>query len=164
MILLNPMSGKNWFFSYDRKCYQPIKLQYCLIINISGRNRPISFHGVQKWNIGLKQINPLSANITKWSNTLKQFGSNLPTNCSNVFDHCVILVLKGLRSFGNVSYFTVPKLCRNAEYAQKSLNRGNKRNFIIFFQPNQIWNPESIIFRGVFKALLDICDGGCFAK
>ena len=42
-------------------------------------------------------INPLSANITKWSNTLKQFIGNLLTNCLSVFDHFVIVALKGLR-------------------------------------------------------------------
>ena len=36
--------------------------------------------------------NPLCANPTKWSNTLKQ----LPTNCLSVFDHFVGLVTKGL--------------------------------------------------------------------
>ena len=41
-------------------------------------------------------INPLSDNLTKWSNTLKQFAGNLPTNCSNEFDHFVKLALKGL--------------------------------------------------------------------
>ena len=40
--------------------------------------------------------NPLSANITKWSNTLKQFVGNLPTNCLSMFDHFVGLALKGL--------------------------------------------------------------------
>ena len=40
--------------------------------------------------------NPLSANITKWSNTLKQFVDKLPTNCLSVFDHFVGLTLKGL--------------------------------------------------------------------
>ena len=44
-------------------------------------------------------INPLSANPTKWSNTLKQFVDNLPTNCLSVFDHFVELVLKGLMFF-----------------------------------------------------------------
>ena len=34
---------------------------------------------------------------TKWSNTLKQFVGKLPTNCLSVFDHFVILALKGLR-------------------------------------------------------------------
>ena len=44
-------------------------------------------------------INPLTANPTKWSNTLKQFVGNLPTNCLSVFDYFVKLVLKGLRFF-----------------------------------------------------------------
>ena len=42
-------------------------------------------------------LNPLSANLTKWSNTLKQFVGKLPTNCLSVFDHFVGLALKGLR-------------------------------------------------------------------
>ena len=41
-------------------------------------------------------LNPLSANLTKWSNTLKQFVGKLPTNCLSVFDHFVGLALKGL--------------------------------------------------------------------
>ena len=41
-------------------------------------------------------INPLSANFTKWSNTLKQFVGKLPTNCLSVFDHFVGLALKRL--------------------------------------------------------------------
>ena len=43
-------------------------------------------------------VNPLSANSTKWSTTLKQFVANLPTNCLSVFDHFEGLVLKGLRN------------------------------------------------------------------
>ena len=42
-------------------------------------------------------INPLSANPTKWSNTLKQFLANLPTNCLSMFHHFVKLALKGLK-------------------------------------------------------------------
>ena len=42
-------------------------------------------------------INPLNANFTKWSNTLKQFVGNLPTNRLSKFDHFVGLVLKVLR-------------------------------------------------------------------
>ena len=45
-------------------------------------------------------INPLSANFTKWSNILKQFVSNLPTNGLSVFDHFVGLALKGLAPGG----------------------------------------------------------------
>ena len=41
-------------------------------------------------------FNPLNANITKWSKTLKQFVGKLPTNCLSVFDHFVGVVLKGL--------------------------------------------------------------------
>ena len=45
-------------------------------------------------------FNPLSANSTKWSNTLKQFVGicrNL-SNSLSVFDHFVGLALKGLNS------------------------------------------------------------------
>ena len=41
-------------------------------------------------------LNPLSANFTKLSNTLKQLAGSLPTNCLRVFDHFVGLALKGL--------------------------------------------------------------------
>ena len=41
-------------------------------------------------------VNPLSAKLTKWPNTLKQFVGNFPTNCLCVFGHFVALALKGL--------------------------------------------------------------------
>ena len=41
-------------------------------------------------------LNPLSANPTKWPNTLKQFVGKLPTNCLSVFGRFVKLALKGL--------------------------------------------------------------------
>ena len=41
-------------------------------------------------------INPLSANPTKWSKTLKQFVNKLPTSCLSLFDRFVELSLKGL--------------------------------------------------------------------
>ena len=37
---------------------------------------------------------PLSANPTKWSNSLKSFNSKLATNCLSVFNHFVGLALK----------------------------------------------------------------------
>ena len=46
-----------------------------------------------------EHFNPLSANPTKWTNTLKQFVGNLPTNCLSVFDHFVGSAPKGLRGF-----------------------------------------------------------------
>ena len=43
-------------------------------------------------------FNPLYANPTKWSNTLKQFVSKVPTNCLSAFDHFAEFTLKGLTS------------------------------------------------------------------
>ena len=52
-------------------------------------------------------VDPLSANITKLSNTPKQFVSKLPTNCLSVFDHFVILVLKRLSVLCNKKYYYI---------------------------------------------------------
>ena len=41
-------------------------------------------------------VNHSSTNPIKWSNTIKQFVDNFPTNCLSVFDHFVGLALKGL--------------------------------------------------------------------
>ena len=51
------------------------------------------------------RINPLSAKFIKWSNTLKQFVGNLPTNCLSVFDHFSGLALKGLSKFHVIFMF-----------------------------------------------------------
>ena len=40
-------------------------------------------------------LNSLSANFTKWSNTLKKFVGRLTTNCLSVFDHLWDWHLKG---------------------------------------------------------------------
>ena len=56
-------------------------------------------------NYNLFVFNPLSANPTKWSSTLKQFVGILPTNCLTVFDHFVKLACKGLISnMSNVTF------------------------------------------------------------
>ena len=49
-------------------------------------------------NKGLNDITPLSANPTKWLNTLKQFVGSILTNCLSVFDHFVKLVHKELKT------------------------------------------------------------------
>ena len=49
-----------------------------------------------KWKSESRIISRLSANFTKWSNTLKQFVGNFPTNCLSLFDNFVKLALKGL--------------------------------------------------------------------
>ena len=46
--------------------------------------------------IDVQLVNLLSANFSKWSNTLKQFVGKLAANCLSVFDHFVGLTLKGL--------------------------------------------------------------------
>ena len=46
---------------------------------------------VLKWFV----FNLLSANPTKWPNTLKQFVGKFPTKCLGVFGHFVKFVLKG---------------------------------------------------------------------
>ena len=48
-----------------------------------------------------KLFNPLSANLTKCLNTLKQIVSRFLTNCLSAFDHFVGLVPKGLNSTFN---------------------------------------------------------------
>ena len=40
-------------------------------------------------------FNPLSTNLTKWSNAFKEFVGKLPTNCWSVYDHFVGLGLRG---------------------------------------------------------------------
>ena len=44
-------------------------------------------------------LNLLSANPTKWSNTFKQFVYNLPTNVLNVLTFCRVGTFKGLTHF-----------------------------------------------------------------
>ena len=41
-------------------------------------------------------VNPLSTNLEKWSNRLKQIVANMPTICLSMFDHFINLALKGL--------------------------------------------------------------------
>ena len=65
-----------------------------------------------------KAFNPLCANFTKWSNTLKQFVGKLPMNCLSVFGHFVGLVLKGLSLSATHKathmqrlFYVIPKRC-----------------------------------------------------
>ena len=77
---------------------EPVK---CLWCNISRKYflqkqllTVITF--AKSFTTGISQgLNPLKANPTNWSNTLKQFVGKLPTNCLSTFGHFVGLVLKG---------------------------------------------------------------------
>ena len=63
-------------------------------------------------------LNALSTNPTKWSNTLKQFVGNLPTNFLSVFDHFVKLALKGL----TMPFLLVETIWNNESKKQASGN------------------------------------------
>ena len=52
-------------------------------------------------------VNPLSANPTKWLNTLKQFIGNLQTNCLSMFDHFMGLSLERLTKVINPTPYQV---------------------------------------------------------
>ena len=76
-------------------------LQLCFVITTRLKEFQEKITSI-RWNAEASysmsiRFNPLSANPTKWSNTLKQFVGNLPTNCLSVFDHFVKLALKGLK-------------------------------------------------------------------
>ena len=85
-----------------------------------------------KVEVSVKCFSSLSANPTKWSNTLKQFVANLPTNCLSVFDHFVILALKGLRikssSIGG-NLFSGTKQC---SIYDMNINRTLNKKFYIY--------------------------------
>ena len=72
-------------------------------------------------------VNPLSANPTKWPNTLKQFVGNSLTNCLSVFDHFVKLMLKGLNKgyYSKVRYFSFDYICQMEKILTNPLNFSN---------------------------------------
>ena len=79
-------------------------------------------------------FNPLSANPAKWSNTLKQFVGNLPTNCLSVFDHFVKLAFKGLMLLKCFKSQTDVILTRHAIfYIFLSLCTSRSINHMIYF-------------------------------
>ena len=74
----------------------------------------------------INTLNPLSANPTKWSNTLKQFVGKLPTNCLSVFDHFVRLALKGLKNITHViiTLCGISAICESVFLTTNSIGRG----------------------------------------
>ena len=57
-------------------------------VTFRNKLRKSSNHNTREIHKSTRNINPLNANFTKWSNTLKQFVGKLP-----VFDHFVKLAL-----------------------------------------------------------------------
>ena len=76
-----------------------------------------------------KWVKPFSANFTKWSNTLKQFVRNLPTNCLSVFDHFVGLALKELRCYIEIGELPAETLLWALSQACPNLITRLPRNF-----------------------------------
>ena len=72
------------------------------------------------------RVNPLSANFTKWSNTLKQLVGKLPTNCLSVFDHFVGLVFKGLRIYGEAIFYILQK-CVPRKRCSENMQQSDRR-------------------------------------
>ena len=70
--------------NFQEEAFRVPDIMYVMMLKISW-----------KWRAEIN-IFPLSANPTKWSNTFKQFVSNLLTNCLGMFDHFVKLALKRL--------------------------------------------------------------------
>ena len=66
--------------------------------------------------MGEFSFNPLSANFSKWSNTLKQFVGKLQTNCLSVFGHFVGLALKGLIRKQEASHMLHPVTLDKGDY------------------------------------------------
>ena len=62
----------------------------------SGSTERDQWHEMFQSRKSQENINPLSANPEKWSNTLKQIVANLPMICLSVFDHFMNLALTGL--------------------------------------------------------------------
>ena len=73
-------------------------ISYCNEIFPFGTLGNKNFLSMMMVNSSPTAINPLSTNLRKWSNTLKQLVGNLPMNCLSVFDHFVELALKGLKT------------------------------------------------------------------
>ena len=60
----------------------------------------------------IKKFKPLSANLTKWSNT-QTIRGNLRTNYLSVFDHFIELALKGFTGLRLATPVTLPSFYDN---------------------------------------------------
>ena len=80
-------------------------------------------------------VNPLSANPTKWSNTLKQFVGNLPKNCLRVFDHFVGLALKRLTHLSQAFNYLVEITNKRNNIFKNILKNSDQNNHLVI----KIW-------------------------
>ena len=91
-------------------------------------------------------VNPVSANPTNWSNTLKQFIASLPTNCLSVFDHFVGLALKGLTSEMHLASFPPGTITKGSHHL-KPQHDGSK---IWVWENPKHWSSDEVVIYGVF--------------
>ena len=86
-----PSLNSKWLTQKDFKSAQTYKF------DVRNRNAWVGELWSHENYVIIAFFNSLSANPTKWQNTLKQFVGKLPTNCLSVFGHFVNLTLKGLK-------------------------------------------------------------------
>ena len=114
--------------------------EWHFIINSPYIGHPIKFVNLTKRvNPFMPNVDPLSANPTKWSNILKQFVGFCRrtvwvclTNCFSVFDHYVGLVLKGLKNWPKILFYSM--FDHFSALCMKGLTCILKRNWIAFLQ------------------------------
>ena len=92
-----------------------------------------------------ENLNPLSANPTKWSNTLKQFIGIFPTNCLSVFDHFVGLAIEKLK------WKEINSSLRLHDYEYKI----SFVNLIIVYRKTWLGNQKILIIDLIVNIILD---------
>ena len=100
----------HWFCINFFKCWIQKKILPKKTLRYMYRSTPLTNHlhslTETRFPRTPHDLNPLSVNPTKWSNTLKQLVGKLPTNCLSVFDHFGKLAHKGLKKEINHVYET----------------------------------------------------------
>ena len=104
-------------------------------------------------------INPLSANSTKWSNTLKRFVGKLSTNCLSVFDHFMGLALNKINKINlrkvkqnpkpSFPYLQINEICLKTRNSHKQLYRKLLRS--TSFRPKIYHSYATAVLRDIWK-------------
>ena len=93
VLVSSTLKEKTYVISMFFEFFSPYKYVLSTLLE---KQKTISLTSLHENVSGCQNLNPLSAKLIKWPNTLKQFVGNLPTNCLSVFGHFVGLALKGL--------------------------------------------------------------------
>ena len=89
-------------------------------------------------------IKPLSVNLTKWSNTLKQFVIEQPMNFLSVFDHFMRLALKRLKWLITEAKFEIQNLLKLTWMETFFISVKNTTLFLLFHDVMK-QNPLSLL-------------------